>query len=201
MKKKQLALLIGGIVILNLVYVMVPKAEAEFLERPAAGELNLPAEAEPASLPLEEPPPLVAVDIKGEVREPGIFFVEEGMRVHDVVELAGGLSDQAQAGAVNFARRVFDEMVILVPALDDEGAAQIFWEEEAFQDPGQGGRVSLSQAPASELESLPGIGPARAQAIIDYRTKNGPFERVEDVMGVSGIGASVFENLKEQVEP
>lgn len=140
----------------------------------------------------------VMVDIKGAVNRPGVYQASRGERVIDLVNRAGGLTDQAAEAYVNFAMYVEDEMVIYIPAIGEE--EQVI--HESVQLGGlknSDGKVNINQASQSELETLPGIGPAKAMAIIEHREKNGLFQKIEDLMLISGIGEKTFEKLAEQI--
>lgn len=147
----------------------------------------------------EEKEEEIIVDVKGEVHKPGVYKAEAGERVIDIIERAGGLKGTAEEGAVNLAQRVTDEMVLYIPK-KGENVEQI--ENMMTAQSGgssRDGKVNINKASSSELETLPGIGPAKAQAIIDYREQNGSFKVVEDLMSVSGIGEKTFEKLKDHI--
>jgi competence protein ComEA len=136
------------------------------------------------------PEPLV-VHVSGAVSAPGLVEVPEGARVHDAIQAAGGVTTEANVGALNLARFVVDGEHMIVPA---EGEVLDSYASSS-------GVVSLSLASASELESLSGVGPALAQRIISWREEHGPFRQVEDVLAVSGIGPATLEGFKDQVVP
>lgn len=139
----------------------------------------------------------ILVDVKGAVKNPGVYYARPGDRVIDVIDEAGGLIDGADETAVNFAMRVTDEMVIYIPKEGEE----VELPDEVLA-PGQkpeGGKVNLNKANQSELETLPGIGPSKAEAIIEYRENNGPFKAIEDLMLVSGFGEKTFAKLKDEI--
>lgn len=131
------------------------------------------------------------VDIKGEVMKPGVYKVTAGMRVNDVIQMAGGLTNNADPTSVNLAQKLQDEMVVLVTnqlqALTDSALDS------------SSKQIALNQATSEEIQTLSGIGPSKAKAIIDYREKNGPFQKKEDLLNVSGIGEATFENIQEQI--
>ena len=132
----------------------------------------------------------VVVHVGGDVEAPGLYTLPPGARVLDAVEEAGGALPDADLDLVNLARPVVDGERILLGA---EAVA-----EGAEGEDGQ--RVSLNQADGSALEALPGIGEAKADAILEHRESlGGSFSSVEDLMDVSGIGQSTFDNLEDQV--
>lgn len=136
------------------------------------------------------------VDIKGEVNRPGVYEVNTTSRVNDVIQLAGGFTDEADQNFVNLAQKVQDEMVIIIPKIGDEHQILSGSSNMTIDD----SRVNINQASKDELETLPGIGPAKAQAILDFREENGSFKEVEDLLQVNGIGEKTLENLIEYID-
>ena len=135
-------------------------------------------------------------DIKGAVVNPGVYQIKEGERVVDLIELAGGLQQDADTAAINFALHVHDEMAIYVPRIGE--VIDSFLPSQLGESAGKG-TVNLNSAQSSELQTLPGIGPAKAEAIIEHRETNGPFKSIEDLKNISGIGDKTFEKLKDLI--
>ena len=174
-----------------------------------AGTLGLINRQQPAAIHLEPAPPTATplpwqVHVAGEVNQPGVYVVEPGMIVADALELAGGMTAQADVDRVNLALRLYDGLQVFVPA---KGEAVVLPTEPAPVVDGNGGddaaappppgeKININTATLAELDSLPGIGPSTAQNIIDHRTQNGPFARIEDVMNVPGIGEGKFNDMK-----
>ena len=163
---------------------------------PAAAAAEASA-AEPAS------PASVTVQVVGAVRRPGVYAVPGGSRVIDAVNAAGGLLGNADQAAVNLARAVNDGEQIPVPvqgaAASPAGGAGAAGGGAAGAAPAPGAKVDLNSATAEQLDALPGVGPATAKKIVDDRTENGPFRKVEDLMRVPGIGAKKLDALKDLV--
>lgn len=136
------------------------------------------------------------VDVKGAVANPGVYKAIAGERVVDLIEKAGGLTETANHVAINFAQRVVDEMVLFVPAIGEEGEGEF---ADFSGDASNNDKVNLNTASQAELETLPGIGPAKAGAIINYRETNGSFKTIEDLMLISGFGQKTFEKLKDSI--
>ena len=135
----------------------------------------------------------ICVYICGSVRSPGVYNVPEGARIYEVLALAGGFSEDAEKTAVNLAETVTDGEAVLIPSISD------------VQNPGASvlpadGRVNINTADMDELMTLPGIGKAKAEAVIAYRKEHGKFTSVEELMGVSGIGESVFGRLRDRIK-
>lgn len=138
----------------------------------------------------------IKVDVKGEVNQPGVYEVKSGKRVDDVIQLAGGMTEQADPSSVNLAQKLIDEMVIHVYSLESVPPDEV---SEKPQSPNPNGQVILNQATVEEIQTLNGIGPSKAEAIIQYRQENGPFQSVDDLLNVSGIGEKTIENIKEDI--
>ncbi|MBU8730311.1 helix-hairpin-helix domain-containing protein [Cytobacillus oceanisediminis] len=146
----------------------------------------------------EQMPQPMKADIKGAVQKPGVYEAAEGDRVIDLLEKAGGLTDKADGTKINFALNITDEMVIYVPE-KGEILEEATVEDGKARGQQDNGKINLNQANESELQMLPGIGPSKAAAIIEYRETNGPFKDVADLKLISGIGEKTFEKLKEHI--
>ncbi len=138
-------------------------------------------------------PSIVIVHVAGAVEKPGVYELPAGARVHDAVDRAGGTTADAQTSAVNLAAAAVDGQQILIPTEDQVAAGG------AAPSPagpaGDGVRVPVNTADAAGLEELPGIGPALAARIIEFRESNGPFQDLADLDAVSGIGPAMMEEL------
>lgn len=138
----------------------------------------------------------ILVDVKGAVQKPGVYKATTGDRVIDVIERAGGITEAANGEVVNLAMRVTDEMVIYVPLIGEETESVA---GAVSSGGGESDKININKATATELETLPGIGPAKSAAIIEYRETNGSFQTIEDIMSISGFGEKTFEKLKESI--
>ena len=120
----------------------------------------------------------------------------------DIIEKAGGLLDSADKNNINFAMKVVDEMVLYIPAIGEQNPID-GWCQRLSGSLQEGstadGKINLNSATESELQTLPGIGPSKALAILEYRETNGSFKTIEDLMEISGIGEKTFEKLKEHI--
>ncbi|WP_442595062.1 helix-hairpin-helix domain-containing protein [Neobacillus sp. D3-1R] len=136
----------------------------------------------------------IMVDVKGEVLEPGVYHATQGERVMDLIRKAGGFTKDANQNQVNLSQHIADEMVIFVPKIGEEGAV--------IQNEGEikgNNLVNINKATEIELQTLPGIGPSKATAIIEYREKNSGFKSIEDLKEISGIGEKTFEKLESSI--
>lgn len=147
----------------------------------------------------EESEEEVTVDVKGAVKNPGVYQLRAGARVHDALQKAGGLLPDAESKSINQAQKLTDEAVVYVAKVGEEGADVT----QASQTPaGTGetsGLVNLNTATEAELQTVSGIGQKKAQDIIAYREANGKFKSVDELKNVSGIGAKTLEKLKDYV--
>ena len=141
---------------------------------------------------------LITVDVKGAVKSPGIYDLPVGSRVHDAVQKAGGLTEQADSKSLNLAQKVSDEALVYVPSKGEEATSQ----QTASGTPpstSKDKKVNLNKASLEELKQVKGLGGKRAQDIIDHREANGKFKSVDELKKVSGIGAKTIEKLKDYV--
>lgn len=148
------------------------------------------------------------VDIKGAIKVPQVVPVTPGMRVHDVVEMAGGVTGEADQSQVNLAQLVTDQMVIYVPKVGEEVSpstealvadskvTESAVSESSGDGTSDGDLVNINTADTTMLQTLSGIGEKRAADIINYRETNGLFETVDDLDQVSGIGEKTMEKLR-----
>lgn len=134
----------------------------------------------------------IYVHVHGAVAQPGLYRLDEGSRVVDVVAAAGGMTDDADAGAVNLARTLGDGEQLYVPVVGEAPPPRA-------QAPAGDGRVNINTADAAALDTLPRIGPAIADRIIRWREENGAFTSVDDLLSVSGIGEKLLDGLRDLV--
>ena len=137
----------------------------------------------------------VVVDVAGKVKEPGIVVLPEGSRVHEAIEAAGGIKGRVDTTSLNLARVLADGEQVLVGV---EAAGPPAGAGDAGSGP-SGAAVNLNTATAEELQTLPGVGPVTAEAIVTWRTENGRFSSVDDLLEVSGIGEKTLADLRDRV--
>jgi competence protein ComEA len=164
--------------------------------------LLLLATNQPRGEPIQlSPPPTPApiiVHVTGAVINPGVYSLPSGSRVKDAIEKSGGLLNDADTTLINLAMLVEDGMQVWVPfqleeVMDFDNPAVLEYESP----PGQPvDKININTATQIELESLSGIGPVIAKAVIQYRLENGPFKEIEEIQEVSGIGPVTFEKIK-----
>jgi competence protein ComEA len=149
-------------------------------------------------------PKEIMVDVKGAVTHPNVYIMNEGERVIDAILKAGDLNENGTSRYMNLAQKLEDGMVIYIPTeeeVDSEQEASWFVSTQTNHSSSpSSGKININSASVTELESLPGIGPSRAEAIIAYREEKGEFTLIEEIMNISGIGPKIFEKLEELIE-
>lgn len=200
-RRQQLIILAIAFVLLfgaGYKYAAWQKAKSANEEKPV---LNQSETAETAGKVARE----VKVHVAGTVEKPGVYQLPVGSRVEDAVKLAGVLPT-ADLDALNLAAPLADGQKVTVPlhqAALPPGTGRLFGAPAASTPTGAGfgtqGQVNINTAGQAELESLPGIGPALAERIIQYREESGPFRIPEDIKNVSGIGDKRYEQLKDKI--
>jgi len=144
----------------------------------------------------------IVVHIEGQVASPGVYELNEGARVNDLIQLAGGLTEDANR-KLNLAQKLHDEAFIYVYAIDEAPASSLTNQSLVTFQTGVtsagNSLVNINTADLKTLETLPGIGPSLAQRIIDYREQHGPFKALVDLKKVSGIGDKRFEDLESKI--
>ena len=174
----------GAVVVLLLAALAVAVLVSALVNRPGSSPVPLATSA-PVTTG-------IFVHVLGAVVDPGLFQLREGDRVVDALAAAGGYSEGADESQQNLARLLVDGEQLVVPVIGalppvDASGGTV------------GGKVNVNTADAATLETLPRVGPAMAQRIIEWREANGRFTAVEDLMSVSGIGEKTFEGLAELV--
>lgn len=144
------------------------------------------------------PPEGLYVHVLGEVVTPGLYIVDQDARLVDALAAAGGTLDSADLQAVNLARPLSDGEQIVVPKIGAEAATDAA-PGGAGGEAASDGVLNLNTADQAALETLPRIGPALAQRIIDWRDENGRFRSVDDLLAVPGIGEKLLAGVREKV--
>jgi competence protein ComEA len=156
-----------------------------------ASTVNVSATASPSALEVRKPS--FFVHIVGQVRYPGIYSLEVGSRLIDAVVASGGFLAKADQSSVNLARPLSDGEQIFVLA-NGQSSTPLGQAEVSGS-----GLISVNRATQSQLEELPGVGPALAGRIIDWRSANGGFKKLEDLKNVGGIGDKLFSGFAKQI--
>ena len=131
---------------------------------------------------ISPPSPEISVYVEGEVVNPGVYVLEQGALISDAIDAAGGFTPDADRSAVNLAATLRDGDQVHIYKLGDMPQ-----------------KIDINTAEVWLLESLPGIGETLAQRIVDYRIAHGYFQSIDDLTEVDGIGAAVFEKIKDKI--
>lgn len=194
-KYKAIGILLIGIILL-IVYLCGGKNDLNKNndEIIFAGEYGVNNETEVVETSNEK----IVVDIKGEVKKPNIYWLDEGSIVEDLIFAAGGITEEGDLRKINRAEELSNHKSIVIPNINDEESQ----EENIISISGENNEdiININTASISELDSLPGIGAAKAEAIVNYREENGKYKTVEEIKNVSGIGEGVFEKIKNKIK-
>ncbi|NLZ53900.1 MAG: competence protein ComEA [Thermoanaerobacteraceae bacterium] len=192
-----------GLLLVLIISVISISYYAFFKEEP---EIAFKLQEEPV-IPVTAPiqAQKIVVHVAGAVKNPGVYTLEEGQRVKDAIEIAGGPLPEADLLKLNLAQKIHDEDKLYVPKIGETAEKS---EQENASSYGatvgissnNDGKININTADETELIKLPGVGPATAQKIIDYRTTNGSFKSIEDIKKVSGIGDKKFEQIKDKIK-
>ena len=171
----------------------------------------------------------IKVDIKGYVKKPGVYEVDNDGRVIDIINLAGGLKEGANTEYINLSKKVKDEMIIIIYSNDEiekfrETEKQVIYtsyecvcpdninnacitdddlintNSNNIENNTSDNKISINTSSIDELKKIPGIGDSKAKAIIEYRDKNGLFKNIEDIKNVTGIGESIYTKIKDSIK-
>ena len=137
------------------------------------------------------------VYVCGAVVSPGVYELDDGSRIYEAVELAGGFMEDAAEDVLNLAESVTDGQMIRIPTEEEQEAAG---RQGAEADSAADGKLDLNRADVAALMELPGIGQSKAEAIVGYREEHGPFSQAEDLMKVEGIKEGVFNKIKDRIK-
>lgn len=147
----------------------------------------------------------IRVYVCGQVKKPAVYTLDSSARICDVIEKAGGYTKKAAKEYLNLAKTIEDGQKIYVPAKDevkqssDETKLSDEFDSNLTKSDTNSGKVNINTASKEELVSLNGIGEARAESILAYRSENGAFSKIDDIMKVSGIGKALFSKIKDNI--
>lgn len=153
----------------------------------------------------EEVSTIIIVDVRGAVAHPGVYALEDDDRLIDAINAAGGYVEGADTRLINHAQKLADEMLIYIPTEGEEeleaGTATEVQSTVTMPhaSSSESDTVNLNTATEVELMTLSGVGPAKAEAIIQYREEHGSFQTEEDLMNISGFGQKTFEKLQPHI--
>ncbi|MFY0546257.1 helix-hairpin-helix domain-containing protein [Brevibacillus sp. H7] len=211
---RSVLIILGAALFIGISYLLYQSESTEAvprlpLEKPAYAlekEQLDERKEQPKPGQVEENPATVYVDVKGSVKHPGLYRFSANERIFDAIAKAGGPLPEADLNQVNLAEPLTDGSAVRIPKKGEQrsgiacpcagSSAPPPMSGKQMAEPG---KVNINTAALQDLVTLPGIGEARAQAIIAYRTKNGPFRSPEDLKKVTGIGEKMYERMKDKI--
>lgn len=147
----------------------------------------------------------ITVEIKGQVKKPGVYILTKDSILKDLIYESGGITEEGYVEDINQAEKLRDNSAYRIPNKNEEknntGNIKSTLASSNGNNGGSGDQISLNNSAKEELSKLPGVGPATADKIIAWRESNGSFNSIEDLKKVSGIGETKFNNLKDKITP
>lgn len=198
-QNKNLIIIIGIIIIGSIYWILnIPKNQENVTTDTSMLEIQEENK--------EEDKDIIVVHVTGAIKKPGIVRLEEGSRIEDAIQAAGGLTEDSDISDVNLAYILDDGIKLRIPTIDDKNKDNYISEnsgeniilEDNLQDESNS-LININKATQTELETLPGIGPSLSNKIVEYREKNGKFSKIEDIKNVTGIGDSKYANIKDLI--
>lgn len=215
--KKYRYIILSGLLIIVFLFFNKNSDEIEL-----TSDLSLEIKEEVTEeIPKEEK---IKVDIKGAVKNPGVYEINSNRRAADAIAISGGLTNDADTSTINLSKNLTDEMVIIIytkeevaemlkgstsikyiekecicPKIENDACIDNVIDNKPDTNTSNEQKVSLNSATIDELMQLPGIGEVKAKVIIAYREENGGFKSIEELLEVNGIGESTFNKIKDQL--
>lgn len=143
----------------------------------------------------------IVVEIKGEVMNPDVYTLNEGSIIKDLIEIAGGLTENADISNINRAKEIKNHELIIIRNINDLNIEEEYaTEDKEINEESDDGKISINDSDLSKLKEIPGIGEVKANSIISYREKNNGFKSIEELKNVDGIGEKTFEKIKDSIK-
>ena len=146
----------------------------------------------------------IVVEIKGEVARPDVYQLEEGSIIKDLIDMAGGVTEEADLSCINRAEELVNHELIIIGNINDETESSVVQNNSTYSSNGNNSDkvstlININTADLEQLKKITGIGDIKAQSIIDYREANGGFKSLEELKNVDGIGDKTFEKIKNEI--
>lgn len=141
----------------------------------------------------------IVVEIKGEVMKPDVYTLNEGSIIKDLIEMAGGLTAEADISNINRAKEINNHDLIIIRNINDVNI-DVEEENNEMNEESDDGKISINDSDISKLKEIPGIGEVKANSIISYREKNNGFKSIDELKNVDGIGEKTFEKIKDSIK-
>ena len=205
-KKQRIILIILSVVIVSaIIYYVYGTGKKDYSEELIPYEENYSSTEENNDIEEAEGGAEIVIYITGAVKNKGVYGLEEGSRITDAIDKAGGLTEEADIDTINLAYLLEDGMKIKIPTKKEteqnKSNTEITTKESGIEEAktNNNKKININTATQEELDSLDGIGASTANKIIEYRNENGKFKTIEDIKNVSGIGESKFKNIKDHI--
>ena len=141
----------------------------------------------------------IIVEIKGEVKKPDVYVLDENSIINDLINLAGGVTENADLSAINRAKKLQNHEMIYISNKNDDNISLKINSNVTSNEGDSGNIVDINTASVEELKKLNGVGDSKAKNIVEYREQNGGFKSIEEIKNVNGIGEKMFEKIKENI--
>ena len=141
----------------------------------------------------------IVVEIKGEVINPDVYTLSEGSIIKDLIEMAGGLTKEADISNINRAKEIKNHELIIIRNINDINL-EVEAENNEVNEEIDDGKISINDSDINKLKEIPGIGEVKANSIISYREKNNGFKSIDELKNVDGIGEKTFEKIKDSIK-
>ena len=223
-KKQKIVMgIIGAIIIMAFLYYIYAKEDDSIISTEENITENVVEKSEESEKTTNEETNKIVVHVSGAVNQEGIVELQENSRISDAINVAGGLKENADTKHINLAFKLEDGMKIYIPTIEETkeqntqiqnqnridetskyvtSSSGVVQEEQTNAQQSEqkkNEKININTATQTELETLPGIGPATSLKIINYREENGKFETIEEIKEVSGIGDAKYENIKDLI--
>lgn len=196
-------IVISGLAVLSIGFFLFKRnqVEAPLWEATEQTSDYLSSESQPSESSTLIETTEILVDIKGAIKQPGVYPLPIDARLNELILLSGGFTEEAETRQLNLAEKLSDQQMIYVPNKEE---VHFTIEQVEVSNKGENTEkselINLNTADSQELQQLPGIGPAKAQAILTYREENGSFSNIDDLLQISGFGEKTVEKLRELVQ-
>jgi len=195
--KKFLPLILATLITVIVLVIYFSQSNNEQAEAWEENESAFQQATEASEKTTEETGKII-VDIKGEINKPGVYELEGDARVKEVILEAGGLTKQAEEKQLNLAEKLQDQQMIYIP--NKEEAEEMEEQGDKQAENNNEDTIDINTAEINELQEISGVGPAKAQAIVDYREENGAFESIDELNEISGFGEKTVEKLRDSIK-
>jgi len=191
-------LLLGGVVFMSFIAMVVIK-QPKGAEVPLAYSMSSSSTSSSAATHVKTNDMVVMIDVKGAVKNPGVYDIVNSPRAQTAIAKAGGLTHEADALQLNLAEKLSDGQMLYVPAIGEVRSNKVAVGQQTTESSQVMTKINLNTATAAELQTLEGIGEKKAEQIIAYREAHDNFKTIDEIKEVSGIGAKRFETLQDKL--